>query len=138
MGPKTTGKTRERDEVAGIDQEVLFRNNDKNRWGRGDFDLNKPKSSSITEQNKNEFEPVRSTEESEEMKSSFIFPMLDAKDYDITESTIHFSQSQSCDWKTEIEEHRSRGKFEEGWVQLHDWPKNSDTQNFGWPKFFYN
>ena len=52
--PETLRLIERRREIAkpGIDLEVLFRNNEKNRWGGGYLELNEPKVSVRTEQNK--------------------------------------------------------------------------------------
>ena len=93
-------KKRGRDEVAAIDQELLFRNNGKNRWGGGYFEFNKPKANSSTEQkitnpaeqNKVGAEPVSSTEDSEVAKLSSNFPIVNLKDYDIAKRTLYYFQ----------------------------------------------
>ena len=89
---------RGRDEVAEIDLELLFRNNEKNRWGGGYFEFNELKPSSskgkpnTSEQYTTEPEPISSTEENEVAKSSSDIPIADLKDYDIAEKTIHYIQ----------------------------------------------
>ena len=73
----------------------LTLNNEKNQWGRGYFEFNEPKSRSsqgkpgTPEQNTIEPISVSSTEVNEVAKSSSNFPIVDFKDYDIAETTIH-------------------------------------------------
>ena len=122
-----------RDEGAAIDQEVLFRNTEKNRWGGGYFVFNEPKVSSSTAQNKKEPGPVSSKHRREWGGKNFVqFSHRGPQRlwYRRKHDTLY--SSQPCDWKTENEERRSRRKFEESRVQLDDWPKNFDTQNIGW------
>ena len=83
---------KEREDVAAIDSKPLFRNIEKNRWGGGYFKFNEPKTSSGMEQNKNEPENVSTTEESDVVKPSTNFPIVDRKDYDIAESMILYTQ----------------------------------------------
>ena len=80
---------RGRDEVAAIDLEFLFRNNEKNRWDGDYSEFNEPKPSSskdkkpsTPEENTLDPEPVSSTEESEVAKFSLNFPMVKLKAYD--------------------------------------------------------
>ena len=75
--------------MAAIDLELLFRNNEKNRWGGGYFEFSEPKASSSTEQSKHEPENVWGTEESDVVKPSADFPIVGLKDYGIAEKTIH-------------------------------------------------
>ena len=67
------------------DLELLFTNNEKkNIRGESYFEFKEPKASSSME-NKNE--NVSSTEESDAVKASANFPIVDVKDYDIAEKT---------------------------------------------------
>ena len=59
---------------------------------------------------KSEPEPISSTEESEDAKSSSNFPIVDLKDYDIAQKTILYIQDNHV---IENEERRSRGIFDE-------------------------
>ena len=68
---------------------IVWKN--ENRWGGGYFEFNELRASSSTEQNENEPENVSSTEESEVVKPSATFPMVDL-DYDIAEKTIPYIQ----------------------------------------------
>ena len=78
--------------MAAIDLEV-FKNNGRNRWGVGYFELNELTTSTSTERNRQETsEIVASTEESEVERPTTSFSMVDLKDYDIAEKTIHYIQ----------------------------------------------
>ena len=84
-------------EVTPIDIEFFSGNMKKSRWGGYfEFKETKPASTkgkpSTREQNTIEPKPVSSTEENELMKSSSNFPIVDLKDYDIAEKTIHYIQ----------------------------------------------
>ena len=87
-----------RDEVAAIDLELHFRNEEKNRWVGGYFEFNeaKPNSSkeksSTLEQNTIEPEAVSSTDEGEVGKSASNFPIVDLKDHDIAKKRIFYIQ----------------------------------------------
>ena len=69
--PKRLDKRR-RGNVAAIDSELLFRNNEKKRWDGGYFEINEPRASSSTEQNKIEREIVSSTEDYDNNEKSYI------------------------------------------------------------------
>ena len=77
---------------------TFFRNNEKNRWGRGYFEFNEPKPSSsqeelnTPEENTIETEPVSNTEESEVAESLSNFPIVDFKKFHIAEKTVHYIQ----------------------------------------------
>ena len=76
---------RGRDEVAAIDLELLFRINEKKRWGGGYFEFKESKPSSskepkkTPEQSMNEPEPPSSTEESEVANLRRILQSLTAR-----------------------------------------------------------
>ena len=78
-----------RDEMAAIDLELLSKNNERNRWGGAYFKLNGLRASSTTERNKQKPENVSSTEESDMVQPPANFPIVDSKDYDNAEKTIH-------------------------------------------------
>ena len=86
---------RRRDEVAAIDLELSFRNNEKNRWGGDYFEFKEPKPSSNRERNirpeqsTNERKPASSTEWSEVAKSSSNLPIVELKNYNIAKKKIH-------------------------------------------------
>ena len=103
--------------MVAIDLELLFRNHELNRCGRGYFEFNEPKPSSSKEQknipahNKNEPEPITGNDENEVAKSLSNFPIVDLKEYDINEKTIYpLYPSQPCDRKTKKQ--RGRRKLE--------------------------
>ena len=95
---------RRRNEVAAIDQELLFRINETNRWGGGYFEFNKRKANSSmeqkvtnpTEQNKIKAEPASIIEDSEVAKSSSNFPLVNLKDYDIAKGEYIIFKSTIC------------------------------------------
>ena len=76
-----------------IEIKRFFRNIDKNRWDGGQFDFKEPRASSCTEQIENEPKNGSSTEESELAQPLADFPIVDSKDYDITEKTTHYVQN---------------------------------------------
>ena len=108
---------RGRDEVAVIDVEILFRNQEKKTWGGGYFEFNEPRASTSTERNRQEStENVSSTEESEVARPTGSFLMVDLKDYDIVEKTIHYIQVNHMIEKpkfgnTEAEENLQKVEF---------------------------
>ena len=81
-------------EVAAIDLELLFRNNEKNRWSGGYLEFNEQRVSTSTERNRQEFtENVSSTEGSEVARPTASFPIVDLKDHEIAEKkTFHYIQ----------------------------------------------
>ena len=86
--PKQPDK-RGRDQVAAIDLELLFRNNERNRWGGGYFEFDEPRASTTTDRNQQEsIESVSSTEDSERARPTANFTIVDLNDYDIAEKTI--------------------------------------------------
>ena len=62
--------------MAAIDLELLYKNNEENRWTGGDFDPDELKAISSIEQSKHEHEKVLSTKESNVVKPREIFPLL--------------------------------------------------------------
>ena len=104
-----------KDKAAAIDLELLFRITKKNRWGVGYFEFKKPEASSGTEQSKNKPEPVSNTVECEVAKSLSNFPIVDLKDFDIAEKTIHIVIStmwlKNWKWRT-----TKQKKIGENWV----------------------
>ena len=108
---------RGRDEVAVIDVEILFRNQEKNRWCGGYFEFKEPRASTSTMRNRQESsENVSSTEESEVARPTGSFFIVDLKDYDIVEKSIHYMQVNHMIEKpkfenTEAEENLQKAKF---------------------------
>ena len=79
--------------MAAFDLEILFENNERNRWGGGYFEINEPRASTSTENYQQEStENVSSTEQSETARLTACFPIVDVKDYDIAEKTFHYIQ----------------------------------------------
>ena len=120
---------RGRDEVATIDLKQLLRNIEKNRCGGGHFEFNEPKTSSSTDQNKNAAEKVSNTEESEVVKRSVNFPIVNLKNYDIAEKNDTLFLGQPRHRKTKDYEHPTGRKNEENTVRLNIWLEKFFTQN---------
>ena len=84
---------RGRDEMAAVNLESLVRNNERNRSGGEHFEFIEPRASKSTKRNRQEStEDVSSNEESEVARPTASFPIVDLKDYDITEKVIHYIQ----------------------------------------------
>ena len=79
--------------MASIDQDIFFRDNQKNRCGGGYLEFNKTKATTGTERHKQETEYVSSTKESEVVPPTVKnFLSLTCRDYDIVENTMHYFQ----------------------------------------------
>ena len=68
--------------------ELLLKNNEKNRWGGKQIELNEPRASTGVDRNKQEPENVSSTKKSDVVRPRAILPIVDLEDYDIAEKTI--------------------------------------------------
>ena len=106
--------------MAAINLELFFRKNEKNLCGEVYFEF-KPKANASTEQKikntpeqtKDEPEPISSTEENEVAKSLSNFPIVDVKDYDIAEKTIHYIHVNHVIEKPEMKGTEAEEIFEE-------------------------
>ena len=108
--------------MAASDLEILFRINERNQRAGGYFEFSDPKPSSskdkpsTPEQNTIELELVSSTEKRDVAKSSLNSPIVDFKDYDIAEKTIHYIKTNRVINKpktksAEVEENLKKTEF---------------------------
>ena len=89
--PRKRHKKR-KDEVASIDLERLFTNNEKIRCGGECFEFNEPKASKRTERNKQELKNVSTTAETDVVRPTAIFLIVEMRDYEVAEMTKHYNQ----------------------------------------------
>ena len=83
-----------RNEVASIDSELIFRNNEKTIWGGAYFKFNGLSLNTSTERNRQESEKVSSTEKNEVLNPKETFPIVHLKEYDIAKKNIYYIQSK--------------------------------------------
>ena len=86
---------RRRDEAAAIELEMLFRKNERNRWGDKYILFNEPRTNTSTNAERISPEPtknVSSTEESGVARPTARFHIVYLKDYDISNKTFHYNQ----------------------------------------------
>ena len=89
--PRRPGRRR-RDVMASSYLELLFRNNEKNRWGGGCFEINEPSAGTRTERKKQEPENVSSTAKCDVVRPTANFSIVELKKYDIADKTTHYVQ----------------------------------------------
>ena len=111
-----------------IDLELLFRNDQNNRWRGGYFEFNEPKAISSMGKSKHKLENVSRTEKSEVVKLSANVPFVDLKDYDIAKKTIHYMQINHVVEEPKIKDADGcRKKLGEGRGQFYSGHGNPNT-----------
>ena len=95
-------KRRSRKEVAAIDFEVIFRNNERKRCAEWHSEFNEPRTSTSTESKRQEpTENVSSTKESDVERPMASFPTVGLNIYDIAQKTIQYIQLKKIKEKPE-------------------------------------